>query len=348
MQDDLISIIIPVYNAELYIAKCMKYVQNQTYSNIEIIFIDDGSNDKSRELCREYVERDFRIKYFYKTNGGPASARNVGIRNAHGKYLYFMDVDDKLEENAIELLYQAYQKENVDFVIGNTKRIDIYGNEHIEWKEEDKIFKDRKEVTDFVYEFANDIKSYKILWSAWGKLYCSEIVKKNHVYYNEKVYAWEDVLFVISYLVYCNSVFYVGKCLYTYCHYGQANIASGRSYLGPLDFRYTIKEIKKILNGKRYRQVIGNCYSEYAIWSMFNNIRLMKIHSVQDIRKLYSNIYKIAKDKRLQNSIQYYVQKHNDNARIIPFFIKMGGWIWPIIIIFKLQIRKNEIKSRGK
>lgn len=341
MKEDLVSIVIPVYNAQAYIETCMECVQNQTYRNIEIIIVDDGSEDKSAELCNIYARQDVRIKYFHKSNAGPASARNEGIRHASGKYIYFMDVDDILEKDAVELLHNAYQKHDVDFVIGNTKRIDIYGKERAEWKNKNEVFGDRKAVIRFVSSFADDIKSYKVLWSAWGKLYRADIIQKNHLYYNEKVHAWEDVLFVVAYLVYCNSIFYLGDCLYTYIHCGQSNIASNRSYLGPLDFRYTVKEIRKILKGKEYNQVIGNCYSEYAIWSIFNNVRLLKIHTVQDMRQLYSNIYRIVKDERLKRSIGYYVQKHDDNARIIPFLIKRG-WVWFIIIVFRLQLKCRE------
>lgn len=341
MNNDLISIIVPIYNAELHIAKCMDCVRNQSYDNLEIIVVNDGSTDKSDQICKEYLKKDVRIHYFTKRNGGPASARNEGIRRAKGKYLYFMDVDDILDKYAIEILYKAYHKDEFDFVIGNTKRIDIYGNERLEWKGEDQVFEDRGSVKELVYNFANDIKSYKILWSAWGKLYRADIIFDLELYYNERVYAWEDVLFVMSYLAHCKSVYYVGACLYTYVHCGQANIASNNSYLGPMDFRYTIRIIKKILRGQKYERVIRNCYSEYSIWSMFNNVRLMKINSVGDLRKLYFNIWRIVKSQELQQSIDSYVQKHNDNAKIIPFLIKRK-WVWLIIVVFGMQINKNK------
>lgn len=345
MQADLISLIIPIYNAQSCIPRCMDCVQNQTYRNIEIIIIDDGSTDNSYPCCKFYEKRDSRIKIFRKTNGGPASARNEGICHAQGKYLYFMDVDDILEKEAIELLHDAFLKSHTDFIIGNTKRIDIYNNERAEWKTSDKLFEDRKSIVRLVYAFANDIKSYRMLWSAWGKLYRADIIQENHIWYNEKLYGWEDVLFVISYLAHCSSAYYIGDCLYTYRHYGQANIASSKSYMGPLDFRYTVKEAKKILCEKKYAPVIANCYSEYAIWSIFNNVRLVNIHSAHDFRYLYRNVYKIVHDHTLQKSIKYYVQKHSDNARIIPFFIQRK-WTFFIIVILKLQIIKNNIKSK--
>lgn len=349
--NELISIIIPIYNAELYLAECMEYVLNQTYHNIEIILIDDGSRDRSAELCKKYLESDNRIKYFYKENGGAASARNYGIEQAYGKYLYFMDVDDFLEKSAIELLYNAYQMYQVDFVIGNVKHICMYGKEELEWPVENRIFKNQSAIEKLVYEFADDMKSNKILYCAWGKLYRADIIKKVPVYFNEKMHTHEDNVFVLEYLSNCNSAYYIGKCLYIYRNYWQHD-SEKKSYgevgwlAGNLDFRYIVKEVRKILLGKRYNQVIGNFYSEYAIVTMFHCVRQIKIRSGYDLRRLYSIIYRIVTQKTMQKAITYYVQKHDDNAKIIPFFIKRR-WIMLIIITFKLQIAKLERKNKA-
>lgn len=108
--NELISIIIPVYNVEKYLDRCIKSVINQTYKNIEIILIDDGSTDKSLDICYNYLEQDNRIKVFHKENGGLSSARNYGIDVATGKYLTFIDSDDEIEKDYIEYLYNLIKK----------------------------------------------------------------------------------------------------------------------------------------------------------------------------------------------------------------------------------------------
>ena len=348
--NDLISIIIPIYDAELYIEECMKCVLHQTYCNLEVILVDDGSEDRSAELCEKYLKMDNRIKYFYKNNGGAASARNFGIKQAHGKYLYFMDVDDLLDENAVELLHNAYITRQVDFVIGNVKHINIYGKEELEWTVKDRIFEGKDSVRKLVYAFADDMKSNKILYSAWGKLYRTDIIKSVPLYFNEKMHTHEDNVFVLAYLSNCNSLYYIGKCIYTYRNFKWST--NKRSYsetgwlTGFLDFRYIVKEVRKILPGKKYNQVIGNFYSEYAILTMFHCCRQIKICSVNDLKKLYFIIYRIVKSSgMMQISIKYYVQKHDDNAKIIPFLIKKE-WIMLIIIVFKLQLIKQEKKNK--
>ncbi len=345
MEKGLISVIVPVYNAKKYIEKCAACVLNQTYTNWELIFVNDGSEDETGLICKEMCKNNNKVRYFEKTNGGPASARNVGIHHANGEFMYFMDVDDILHENALKALIDAYRVHNVDFVIANSLRIDIYGNEKREWTDKDILYANREEIEHLVEQYANDIKSNKVLWSAWGKLYRTDIVENNGLRFNEDVHAWEDVLFVFTYLVFCNSCYYLGNCLYTYCHFGQDNVASGRSWLGPMDFKYTIDEIKKILCDKKFQTVIENCYSEYAIWSMFNNIRLMP-GSIPDYRKkLYNNIHELVNDRMLQESIHSYVQKHEDNAKIIPFLIR-HKMTRTVIWVFKLQIFNK--RQRGK
>lgn len=107
MNKPLISVVIPVYNIEDYLERCVKSVCSQTYENLEILLVDDGSTDKSATLCEQLAQEDTRIKVFHKTNGGSSSARNLGIENAHGEYLGFVDSDDYIAENMYDLLYKA-------------------------------------------------------------------------------------------------------------------------------------------------------------------------------------------------------------------------------------------------
>lgn len=116
MENDLISIIIPVYNVEKYLRQCLESVINQTYKNLEIILVDDGSKDASGGICDEYAEKDGRIKVIHKENGGVSSARNVGLENVTGSYIAFIDSDDYVLPCFIERLYNIVKKHNVDLV----------------------------------------------------------------------------------------------------------------------------------------------------------------------------------------------------------------------------------------
>ena len=104
MENELISIIVPIFNVENYLRECLDSIHHQTYENFECLLIDDGSPDNSAEICREYVAKDSRFRYFEKENGGLSSARNYGIERAEGAHITFVDSDDWLESTCLEIL----------------------------------------------------------------------------------------------------------------------------------------------------------------------------------------------------------------------------------------------------
>ena len=114
---ELVSIIVPIYNTEEYIDKCVESIINQTYKEIEIILIDDGSTDNSPILCDKWEEKDKRIHVIHLKNGGVSRARNIGLKNANGKYISFIDSDDYVESNFIEVMIEEFMKEKADIVI---------------------------------------------------------------------------------------------------------------------------------------------------------------------------------------------------------------------------------------
>lgn len=127
-QQDLISIIVPVYNIKKYIGRCVDSILAQTWGNLEVLLVDDGSTDGTGELLDELQERDNRIRVFHKKNGGSSSARNMGIREAEGKYLGFIDSDDYVEPFMYERLYRAIRETGMPIAQGGRREIDEQGN----------------------------------------------------------------------------------------------------------------------------------------------------------------------------------------------------------------------------
>ena len=117
MENELISIIVPIYNVENYLRMCLDSIQNQTYKNFECLLINDGSPDHSAEICREYVAKDSRFRYFEKENGGLSSARNYGIDRAEGSFITFVDSDDWLESTCLEILSEKKNQYDADIVV---------------------------------------------------------------------------------------------------------------------------------------------------------------------------------------------------------------------------------------
>ena len=122
MNNELISIIVPIYNTEKYLHECLDSIINQTYANFEVLLVNDGSTDSSGIICQEYVERDSRFRYFEKDNGGVASARNLGLEHSEGTYITFIDSDDWVEQNYLDVLYTALKENDTDVAISTYKR----------------------------------------------------------------------------------------------------------------------------------------------------------------------------------------------------------------------------------
>lgn len=182
-----ISIIIPVYNVENYIQQSVDSVLNQTYKNLEIILVDDGSKDSSGKICDEYKNIDTRIKVIHKKNGGLSSARNAGIESATGKYIMFLDSDDFLENNACELLYNAIETTDTEYVMGNYIYTTYDGKK---WDSPMFDVKENFEVTITDYE-----KSFFVMNSVvWNKIFKTDFIQKNKLRFIEGALA-EDAIF---------------------------------------------------------------------------------------------------------------------------------------------------------
>lgn len=172
MCEELISIIVPVYNVEKYLDRCLTSIVNQTYQNLEIILVDDGSTDDSGKKCDEWAEKDKRIKVIHKENGGLSDARNVGIKQATGILIGFVDSDDYIDEKMYEILAEDLKKYDADIAICNVQEVDENGtclSSFVKNKKEDMRVLEKEEALYLLVEDAI-IQSF-----AWNKLYKIEL-----------------------------------------------------------------------------------------------------------------------------------------------------------------------------
>lgn len=206
--EEKISIIVPVYNVELYLKDCVDGLINQTYKNIEIILVDDGATDKSGEICDELSKKDSRIIVLHKKNGGLSDARNYGLDRAHGEYIIFVDSDDLVSEEMVEVLYNSLANNNADISIIDPTH--FYNDEKPEYNlsNEIEIYNSEKSICEMLYQ-------NKFLVSAWGKIYKKEIIKNNKFPVGM---IFEDIAVMYKILDKCNVVVYNKSKLYGYRH----------------------------------------------------------------------------------------------------------------------------------
>ena len=212
--DDKITVIVPVYNVENYLRKCLDSIMGQTYKNIEIIVVNDGSTDASGQICQEYTQIDNRIVYIEKENGGLSEARNVGLDKMTGSYVTFIDSDDWAELDYVEILYKKIIEYQADISVGNyysynedeeTYYFHIYGDSYYE-----KVY-DNISIFENLYE-SQEMKSFALI-SAWGKLYKAKLFDYLRF---EKGKLGEDGYFNQKMYLSVNKVVYLNKGLYAY------------------------------------------------------------------------------------------------------------------------------------
>ena len=204
-----ISIIVPIYNAEKYIAKCLDSLINQTKKEIEIILINDGSTDNTEEIIKKY--QDERIKYYENKNQGIGKTRNFGIDKATGKYILFVDSDDYLDVNTCQVLFDRAEKDDLDLTVCDFYK--VYDNQKIE---EVKL----GTFSDTTLEKTPSLINY-INLSPWNKLYRSSLIKENNIRFVENL-KYEDAPFVIEALDKAKKIGKVDKCLNYYVIHGNS------------------------------------------------------------------------------------------------------------------------------
>ena len=207
---DKITIIVPIYNVEKYLSSALDSVINQTYKNLEVLLIDDGSTDNSNKIAEEYVKKDSRFILIHQENQGLSGARNTGLENATGKYIMFLDSDDFFDSNSCESLYNTIEETNADYAIGNYTNTSEDGT-----KWENPVFH-RDKYKAFRLSIKDYVNSFFIMNSGvWNKIFRKSFLDKLGVRFVEKLPA-EDAIFTTYCFIHSDRVFYTPDNVYNY------------------------------------------------------------------------------------------------------------------------------------
>lgn len=227
MQNKMVSIILPVFNAERFLPQCLDSILSQTYLEWELIAVDDGSKDGSIEILKSYERRDDRIHIISKENEGVSIARNVALEQTHGDYIYFVDSDDVVMPEALMILVKAMDSSHATFVKSDFLPIDEQGKQ---------VFINKKQVIRRRYDgkVMNSEKFYKkILMEEnflWTCLFRKDIIVKNHIQFIPHCRLMEDAAFVVDYLLYSDKNVYKDACVYGYRKYEGTVSAINKDY----------------------------------------------------------------------------------------------------------------------
>lgn len=261
----LISVIIPVYNVEKYLDKCVQSVADQTYNHLEIILVDDGSSDSCPRKCDEWASKDSRIKVIHKTNGGLSDARNMGLSYANGDFVSFIDSNDFIEKRMYEILLNAALNNKVDV---SACRIRRYKN---------GVY---KKIKQFVYKnqysndaYIRDLLLRRVDCASWNKLYSRKFISDSKFIKGRNN---EDIIWL--FYQFYNSDFkicYVNDCLYNY-RVTQNSITNSKINYHSFDCLLNIDEMKKfdLNNHNRYQKelsILLNMTSVIVFWQIYRH-----------------------------------------------------------------------------
>lgn len=214
MEQNLVSIIIPVYNVEPYLNACIASVCAQTYRNIEVILVDDGSTDRSSEICDEWSKRDDRIFVIHKENGGLSSARNAGLESAKGVYVLFTDGDDTIGEKLLEktIPHMDLGFETVSF--GYELVFESKDTQRICFPEKEYLLETERQKEQFIL---GPFFKYEVGWNVWNRVFRRDYTEKFKIRFVDtaRIFA-EDQHFCLCYLAHCSRIKVLSDCLYQY------------------------------------------------------------------------------------------------------------------------------------
>lgn len=296
----LVSIIVPVYNREQYLKTCIDSILSQAYKDLQVILVDDGSTDKSGEICDSYQKKDSRVIVKHTENHGVSHARNTGLKCATGDYIAFVDSDDTVDKNMFFEMVEAAKETGADIILSDLSVLSCGKNENIVVGLEPlRVYRKEEIQKDILPRFTFIGKENLALFAFYTKLYKREVIIDNNIFFDTSISYEEDKLFAIEALANCNSLYYIPKAYYKY------DTSSGGLYsaFNKDSWIWYVNGYKKF-NFLIDKYDIKNANKKYLADSFIYNISWFLYRS----RRI--------KNRREQKSIQSRVVKDNEVKKI--------------------------------
>lgn len=299
----MVSVIIPIYNVEKYIDRGMKNILSQTYQDFEVILVDDGSTDGSPKLCDEWAKRNDRICVFHKENGGSGSARNLGIENARGEYIYFFDIDDLADEGLLEYCVKTMDDADANMMVFSYRNKDVTTGQEYDIVLDDIRIDSNDELRNvYVDQFVMKMNGFP-----WNKMYRKSFLNEYHLRF-EDLLIQQDEVFNLSIYPHVTTMVISSKALYTYYIYSKGNTRS-RFIPNRFDIYLTVNERFRSL--KEHWQLDDERLEKYMHNRLWNSTRDGLVQNLTSDRCSWNKeekqkeIDRIANDVRVRKAISY-------------------------------------------
>lgn len=276
-----ISVIVPVYNAEKYLHKCIDSILAQTFTDFELLLINDGSKDNSGVICDDYAEKDKRVRVFHKGNGGVSSARNMGIDNAIGEYICFIDSDDWIEDEYLNSFFLSNINEDKCLILQDFW-VDKYGSKSIRRGYYSENFNEKKNVSFFFL-----IQEVFQKGNPFCKLYNRAIIYQHKIRFNGDIHFGEDLLFLLEYIQHIDVFLCIDRVHYHYIKSDSLSLSNSYSSFDlELEFIFLIKNSVDNLIKKGYlpNKALDQ-YDNYIVYLIFRCIRGLYVPVIKKTKK---------------------------------------------------------------
>ena len=304
----LISVIVPVYNTEAYLARCLDSIICQNFTDYELLLIDDGSTDGSGLICDAYAEKDSRIHVFHKKNGGVSSARNLGIDNAQGDWLYFVDSDDELLPDGLKTLVDNIS-DDVDVAMGGFESVDELGNVTREATKSLNLRLNRKESVITLYR-GQGCCGYFFLGYTWQRLFRKSLVDRFNLRFDTSIAIKEDTLFVMQYVRKSNGITqFATQPIYRY--YQRLNSA--------------MEQTKHGFDPKFVSSFYALVKMKHEVDSMFNHLSLPTFVAKQAVYDRYISVIGMMDDNHVEDETlrkELYVIMREEMGSVFLFKVR--------------------------
>lgn len=311
-----VSIIVPIYNAEKTLHRCVNSILNQDYIDFELLLIDDGSKDSSGAICDEYAAKDARVRVIHKENSGVSASRNLALNEAKGEYLQFLDADDWITPNATRLLVESAVLNGCDMVISDFYRVIGERLSHKGSIDEDGVLT-REEFANLMMENPADFY-YGVLWN---KLYSRAIIEKNQLRMDPKISWCEDFMFNLEYIRHCENIFVLQVPIYYYVKTKGSLVSQGMSLTKTIKTKMMVLEYytdfyKQVLSEEEYEKKRLQIYSY-----------LMDMASDETVLPpLISNSKKLGEERLQTNAAlgkgdSYFVEDYR-NRKLMAYYLE--------------------------
>lgn len=348
LQNPIISVIIPVYNAQNYLPECLDSVKNQSFLNFEVLLVDDCSSDDSLTVCEKYAAGDQRFKIFrHSVNRGPGAARNTAIDNACGETIFFLDADDFLEPDTLAVLNTLWLEESADICIGKFNYYHSEGllNTPFTFPDERYVLS----VAEICLEIQKNMNApnREFLFAyAWGKLFRREIIESFKIRFSENMKMFEDLKFLYQFASYSQKIAFIPETVYNYripVTENNLSMCISKQHNRLLDIFAFYKEMRCFSKSANLTMThADNCLINLSIVHI---VRYCNKMNIKNFLLVYQHVKALVVQPGFIDAIRNYDSNPPGRSKMMPFFMR-HKMVIPLLLIGKYKAWKRYGKEK--